>query len=43
MFAEASLVLKGFPLLVIGGNSKAASQTPGLFTHVVCVPAKKHS
>lgn len=34
MSAEACTVLKGFPLLVIGGNSKAASQAPELFTHV---------
>lgn len=40
MSTEACTVLKGLPLLVIGGNSKAASQTPELFTHVACVPAK---
>lgn len=40
---KAHTILKGFPLLVIGGNSKVASRTPGLFAHVVFVPAKKHS
>lgn len=43
MSTEAGTVLKGFPLLVIGEISKAASQTAGLCTHIVCVPAKKHS